>query len=77
MQDVIALGKYSINVSGISKSLQEQKYTSSLYQLLSLFVTQSHFFPMTLSNMNKFKFVPKKVSHASLLLHFYISEIQT
>lgn len=67
-QDVIALGKYSINVSGISKSLQEQKYTSSLYQLLSLFVTQSHFFPMTLSNMNKVKFVPKKDYQSNRLI---------
>lgn len=76
IQDVIALGKYSINVSGINKSLQDQKYTSNLYQLLSLFVTQSHFFPMTLNNMNKIKFIPKKVSDTTLfLLSLYLRNL--
>lgn len=59
-QDVIALGKYSMNLSGVTKGLQEQQYTTCLYNLISSLVTQSHLFSMTLNNMNNTVFTPKK-----------------
>ncbi|XP_071514071.1 mini-chromosome maintenance complex-binding protein isoform X2 [Panulirus ornatus] len=67
-KDVIALGKYSMNISGVSKSLQEQQYTFLLYKLISSLVTQSHFFSMTLSNMNTTNFIPKKDYQANRLI---------
>ncbi|KAK7079339.1 hypothetical protein SK128_013886 [Halocaridina rubra] len=66
-QDVIALGKYSINLSGISKALQDQGYTSKLNQLISTLVTRSHLLTMTLSNMNTTTFIPKKDYKANRL----------
>lgn len=59
-QDVVALGKYSINLSGIGSKILEQNYTSRLNTLLQTLIARSHFLPMTLENMNKTKFVPKK-----------------
>lgn len=67
-QDVIALGKYSINLCGITKTLQDQNYTTNLYQLISSLVTQSHMLSMTLANMNTTTFIPKKDYKANRLM---------
>ncbi|XP_064118648.1 mini-chromosome maintenance complex-binding protein-like [Macrobrachium nipponense] len=67
-QDVVAVGKYCVNLSGINKVLQDQQYTTHLYQFLSTLVTQSHFLSMTLSNMNTSTFIPKKDYKANRLV---------
>lgn len=67
-QDVVAVGKYCINFSGINKVLQDQQYTTHLYQFLSTLVTQSYFLSMTLSNMNTSTFIPKKDYKANRLV---------
>ncbi|CAL4089600.1 unnamed protein product, partial [Meganyctiphanes norvegica] len=67
-QDVVALGKYSINLSGISGPLLKENYTTRLNTLLQTLVTQSHFLSMTLETMNKTKFVPKKDYNSNRLV---------
>ncbi|XP_042219539.1 LOW QUALITY PROTEIN: mini-chromosome maintenance complex-binding protein-like [Homarus americanus] len=67
-QDVHVLGKFSLNLKGINRSLQEQQYTTQLYKLISSLVTQSHILPMTLSNMNTINFIPKKDYKANRLV---------
>jgi len=59
-QDVVSLGKYSINLSGLTSKLLEQNYTTRFNSLLQTLTARSHFLPMTIETMNKTKFVPKK-----------------
>ncbi|XP_064601604.1 mini-chromosome maintenance complex-binding protein-like [Liolophura sinensis] len=56
--DVMPLGKFSINLSGVPK--EQRAYPKLFYHLLSNLVTKSHQLPMTLSVMNQAKFSPEK-----------------
>ncbi|KAL4232389.1 hypothetical protein ACF0H5_009957 [Mactra antiquata] len=55
--DVVPLGKCSINISNCPQSTV---YADLLHHLISNIVTQSHILHMTLDNMNKLRFSPKK-----------------
>ncbi|XP_045127542.1 LOW QUALITY PROTEIN: mini-chromosome maintenance complex-binding protein-like [Portunus trituberculatus] len=59
-QDVTVLGKYCVNLSGVDQDLQRQHYCRFVYQVLTSLVTQAHLLPLTLHNINKAVFVPKK-----------------
>ncbi|KAL7646045.1 UNVERIFIED_CONTAM: hypothetical protein RMT77_002946 [Armadillidium vulgare] len=59
-QDIIPIGKFSINISGISQDLQQKNYPKLLYKLIKNLTTHSHYFEMTVQNMNNINFVPKK-----------------
>ncbi|KAK4292798.1 hypothetical protein Pmani_034464 [Petrolisthes manimaculis] len=67
-KDVVPLGKFSMNLSGIRQSLQDQEYTNRLYSLLSRLITLSHCFPMTLSTMNSNTIIPRKDYDANRLV---------
>lgn len=56
-RDVCALGKLSLNLTGVPK---DPEFIPTLYSLLEQLVSKSHLLPLTLSNMNKLKLVPKK-----------------
>ncbi|XP_045190600.2 mini-chromosome maintenance complex-binding protein-like isoform X2 [Mercenaria mercenaria] len=55
--DAMALGKFSVNFSNCPRS---SLYSELLHHLLSNIVTQSHLLHMSLENMNKLPFSPKK-----------------
>ncbi|XP_060597053.1 mini-chromosome maintenance complex-binding protein-like [Ruditapes philippinarum] len=55
--DAMALGKFSVNFSNCPNS---SLYSELLHHLLSNLVTQSHLLHMSLDNMNKLPFSPKK-----------------
>jgi len=59
-QDIVPLGKFSINLSGITQELQDKNYPKLFYNLLQILTTHCHFFPMTIENMNTLDFVPRK-----------------
>lgn len=63
-KDVVALGKFSLNLTNIPT---EENYPGCLHQLLQAITTQVFFFPMTLSNMNAQTFIPKKDYKANRL----------
>lgn len=54
-----ALGKLSINISNIPSQVLPE-FTTFLYEIIELLLPASHYFPMTLENMNTCQFVPKK-----------------
>ncbi|XP_058834736.1 mini-chromosome maintenance complex-binding protein [Topomyia yanbarensis] len=54
-----SLGQFSLNLGNIPiEALPD--YTKWLYEILELLLPASHYFPMTLENMNTRQFVPKK-----------------
>uniref|UniRef100_A0A336LJY3 Mini-chromosome maintenance complex-binding protein n=1 Tax=Culicoides sonorensis TaxID=179676 RepID=A0A336LJY3_CULSO len=57
--DVHALGKLSINISNIPSQVLPE-FTTNLYEIIEMLLPASHYFPMTLDNMNTQQFVPKK-----------------
>lgn len=57
-KDLMALGKFSLNLSNIPNTLAS--YGEQLYEFLQLLVPKSHYLPMTLDNMNDLSFIPKK-----------------
>lgn len=57
-KDLMALGKFSLNLSNIPNTLPS--YGEQLYEFLQLLVPKSHYLPMTLDNMNDLSFIPKK-----------------
>lgn len=57
--DAESLGQFSLNLCNIPLSVLPD-YTSSLYEILELILPASHYFPMTLENMNTQQFTPKK-----------------
>lgn len=57
--DAQALGQMSINLSNIPTEVLPD-YTTQLYQVIEQLLPASHYFPMTLDNMNTNQFVPKK-----------------
>ncbi|XP_011662249.1 mini-chromosome maintenance complex-binding protein [Strongylocentrotus purpuratus] len=56
-REVCALGKLSLNLTGIP---QDPEFVATLYALIEQLVSKSHLLPLTLSNMNKLKLTPKK-----------------
>jgi hypothetical protein len=54
--DLLALGKFSLNISSVSCG---DGYTGKLYAVLEKLVTKSHYLPLTLENLNKSTLVPK------------------
>uniref|UniRef100_A0A1B6E8K5 Mini-chromosome maintenance complex-binding protein n=1 Tax=Clastoptera arizonana TaxID=38151 RepID=A0A1B6E8K5_9HEMI len=59
-QDMMALGKCSLNLSNIPSPSLLPGYTKKLYSLLSELLHKSHFLPMSLTNMNSVDLIPKK-----------------
>ncbi|XP_046383517.1 mini-chromosome maintenance complex-binding protein [Ischnura elegans] len=55
--DTICLGQLSVNLSNIPTG---NNYAKQLYDMLTLLIPHSHYLPMTISNMNKLTFRPKK-----------------
>ncbi|GLV40815.1 uncharacterized protein CBL_13682 [Carabus blaptoides fortunei] len=58
-KDVMAIGKFSLNLSGVP-SQAYANYCEQLYEFLELLVPKSHYLPMTLDNLNDLTFTPKK-----------------
>lgn len=54
-----SLGQFSLNLSNVPAETLP-RYTVGLYEILELLLPASHYFPMTLENMNTMQFVPKK-----------------
>lgn len=54
-----SLGQFSLNLSNVPAEALP-RYTVGLYEILELLLPASHYFPMTLENMNTMQFVPKK-----------------
>ncbi|KAI0229697.1 Mini-chromosome maintenance complex-binding protein [Lamellibrachia satsuma] len=63
-QDVVAVGKFSLNLMGFPCP---SNFPQRLYSLLESLVTKSFYLPMTLENMNKLRFSPKKDYNANRL----------
>uniref|UniRef100_A0A182IP45 Mini-chromosome maintenance complex-binding protein n=1 Tax=Anopheles atroparvus TaxID=41427 RepID=A0A182IP45_ANOAO len=57
--EVESRGQFSLNLSNIPAEVLPS-YTQSLYELVELLLPASHYFPMTLENMNTVQFVPRK-----------------
>ncbi|XP_054258530.1 mini-chromosome maintenance complex-binding protein [Macrosteles quadrilineatus] len=57
-QDVLVLGKFSLNLSNIPISPED--YTTQLYQFLQNLLNKSHYLAMTVENMNSTVMIPKK-----------------
>lgn len=55
--DLLPLGKFSLNISRIP--VGDIQYVETLYEFIKLLVLKSHYFPMSLDNMNATVFVPK------------------
>lgn len=53
------LGQFCLNLSHFPMEISPN-YTQSLYEIIELLLPASHYFPMTLDNMNTCQFVPKK-----------------
>ncbi|XP_064382402.1 mini-chromosome maintenance complex-binding protein-like isoform X2 [Halichondria panicea] len=60
--DVLALGKFAVNLTNFPPSLVD-----SLHTVLETIVTKCHLLSMSLENMNKSRFSPKKDYHANRL----------
>lgn len=52
------LGQFSLNLSNIPKTALPV-YTTLLYEMIEMLLPASHFFPMTLDNLNLLQFSPK------------------
>ena len=61
--DVLALGKYTLNLIGCSKDVAKD-----IYQMVEYLVPKCCRFPMTIDNINKSKLVPKKDYKTNRLL---------
>lgn len=56
--DLESLGQFSLNISNIP-SEAISTYTKLLYEIIEMILPVSHFFPMTLENLNLLQFCPK------------------
>lgn len=52
------LGQFSLNISNIPATVIST-YAKLLYEIIEMLVPASHFFPMTLDNLNLLQFAPK------------------
>ena len=64
-KDVLNLGKMSVNLFNVPLCENFTKRLSTLIQLLG---TKSHYLPLTIDNLNKLSYVPKKDYHANRLI---------
>lgn len=64
-RDVLTLGKFSLNLFNVPL---HENFTKRLATVLQLFVSKSHYMPMTVEAFNKNAFVPKKDYHANRLV---------
>ena len=64
-RDVLCLGKFSLNLFNVPT---HSNYTKRLATILQLFLTKSHYLPLTVSNLNGKAFVPKKDYDANRLV---------
>ncbi|KAH8377000.1 hypothetical protein KR093_002667, partial [Drosophila rubida] len=55
-----SVGKFSLNLCNLPKSIHPKNYTRSLYEVLELLLPASHYLPMSLDIMNTAAFAPKK-----------------
>ena len=55
-KDSMSLGKFSLNIFGIS----DEKFTRKFATVLQLLLTKSHFLPLTIENLNNLTMIPKK-----------------
>lgn len=53
-----SLGQFSLNISNIPSAVISA-YTKLLYEIIEMLLPASHFFPMTLDNLNLLQFSPK------------------
>jgi hypothetical protein len=58
-KDFMALGKFSLNISNVPK-FENLDFVQELYKFIELLTTKSHYLAMSLENMNKLAFIPKK-----------------
>ena len=58
--DVENLGRCSLNLSNLPKDVVNTDYIRSLYEIVELIVPASHYFPLSLENLNTIQFNPKK-----------------
>ncbi|XP_069689031.1 mini-chromosome maintenance complex-binding protein isoform X2 [Periplaneta americana] len=63
--ELLALGQFSLNLSGM---LTTDGYSRHLYAVLEQLLTKSHFLPLTLDNLNKGTFIPRKDYEQNRLL---------
>lgn len=56
--DLESLGQFSLNISNIPTAVVST-YTKLLYDVIEMLLPASHFFPMTLDNLNLLQFSPK------------------
>lgn len=61
--DVLALGKYTLNLTGISKEVAKD-----ISEMVEFIVAKCHKFPMTILNLNNSKLVPKKDYNTNRLI---------
>eukprot|EP00118_Oscarella_pearsei_P020445 m.221405 g.221405 ORF g.221405 m.221405 type:complete len:307 (+) comp39959_c0_seq46:688-1608(+) len=62
-KDMVALGKFSLNLSGCPDSVLTQK----IYELINAVTPKSYKLSLTLENLNSFQFCPKKDYSANCL----------
>lgn len=58
-QDMLALGKFSLNLSNVPFNLCNSEYVNELYKFLSHLVEKSHFLPITIPYLNSTTMIPK------------------
>ncbi|XP_033610170.1 mini-chromosome maintenance complex-binding protein isoform X3 [Cryptotermes secundus] len=63
--ELLALGQLSLNISNV---VCGHGYTEKLYTVLRQLVTKSHYQPLTIENLNKCTFTPKKDYDANRLV---------
>lgn len=56
--DLECLGQFSLNLSNVPSAVVST-YTKFLYEIIEMLLPVSHFFPMTLDNLNLLQFSPK------------------
>ena len=64
-QDVLTLGKFSLNLIGVPLV---ENYTKKLTALLQLLMSKSHYLALNVENFNKSSFLPKKDNHENRLI---------
>lgn len=58
--DVENLGRCALNLSNLPPGVAASDYIRKLYEIVELLVPASHYFPLTLDNLNSTQFNPKK-----------------
>lgn len=63
-----SLGQFSLNISNIPSPVIAT-YTKLLYEIIEMILPVSHFFPMTLDNLNLLQFSPKYETTIRFLIY--------